>query len=193
MPSSAPPAGARASACPWSCRSGATSAGRWTSPATRGGPDGAFAACASSTTPPAKAATPGRLRDRWRAGRMRAPRVRLPPRPAGGDRHGQRSGVHRPRTLRLVGTNRGAAALHPARQADPNAFLESFIGRFRHECLKPALVGLLRRDCADHRGFGASTTTVSAHTAHSATRCRSERPLEEGDGAGLALVREDLV
>jgi hypothetical protein len=42
-------------------------------------------------------------------------------------------------------------------------------------------------------GLGASTTTVSAHTAHSATRCRSERPLEEGDGAGLALVREDLV
>src|SRR4030095_16232875 len=36
-------------------QSGATSDGRWTLPATRCGPDGAFAACASSTMPLAKA------------------------------------------------------------------------------------------------------------------------------------------
>jgi len=108
-----------ASACAWSCPRGAISAGRWTLRVTPCGPAADFAACGSSMMAPGKPAAPGRLLDWRRTGRAPSRRTRVPARPAAGDRHRQRSGIHRSGALRLVGTNRGTAALHPAQQANP--------------------------------------------------------------------------
>ena len=90
------------------------------------------------------------------AGRASARRARVPPRPAGGDRHGQRAGSHRPGALRLVGTYRGAAALHPTRQADPERARRELHRPVSGRGPEPALVRLARRGRADHRGLAAA-------------------------------------
>jgi hypothetical protein len=105
--------------------------------ATPGGPAGAFAACATSTTPPAKA------RHSWPTSRSvgadRA-RARQAPRPT-------RPGTHRPRALRLVGAIRGAATIHPARQSGSKRVHEELHRPLSGRMLEPELARAPRRAC----------------------------------------------